>query len=113
MELIRALWKGDISLAKTFWLFGFCINLLFMITFFYFEIQPQILSTPIGWILFCLLLLFSTIYGPFILISIWRSANKYKGPFVYTILAKVAVIMGWGNYIRGLGEIGRFLSISK
>lgn len=106
MELIKALWHGDVSLAKTFWLYGACINLLFIIVFLYFEIQRQILFTPIGRILFWLFFLSSTVYTPFILISIWRSANKYKGPSVYVILTKVAVVIGWLNFIRGLGEVG-------
>lgn len=109
MELIKDLWHGDISLRKTFWHFGVFVSLLFKAISIFFIYQPQILSTTIGWVFFWLIATFAIIYGPFILISIWRSANKYKGLSRYAILAKVMVVFGWGGYIRDLIEIGKLL----
>lgn len=105
MELIKALWRGDISLAKTFWLFGFCVNFVLNLTFRYFNFQPQILSTFIGQILFFLIILFAVVYGPFILIAIWRSANKSLSR--YAIAAKFMVILGWAGYLQELVEFGK------
>jgi hypothetical protein len=42
---------------------------------------------------------------PFMLISTWRSAGRYQGPRVWSILAKVAVYSGWVGYIKGLFEL--------
>jgi hypothetical protein len=110
MELIKDLWHGDIPLSKAFWLFGVCVSVLFKAIFFYFTLQPQIFSTEIGLIFFWLLTIAGVIYSPFILISIWRSANKYKGIRIYASLAKFVVIFfGWGGYIRDLIEMGKLL----
>jgi len=100
LDLIRLLWRGEISLAKTFWLFGFCVNILLSAGINYFLIlNPQTLSTSTGYISLWVLVIFSLIYAPFIYISIWRSANKYKGLQRYAIAAKIMVIIGWGRYI--------------
>ncbi len=110
MELIRDLWHGDIPLSKTFWLFGVCVRGLFKLIFLYFGFQPQILSTAFGFAFFWLLNIVGIIYGPFIFISIWRSANKYKGLSRYPAMANFVVIFfGWGGYIRDLIEIGKLL----
>ena len=111
MELIKALWRGDISLAKTFWIFGFAVNLLLNFTSSYILLQQEIiLSTIIGRVLLLLLVVFCIIYNPFILIAIWRSAKKYKGSNVYGILAKIMVIIGWGGYLRSLDEFAQVFS---
>jgi hypothetical protein len=109
MELIKALWHGDIPLSKTFWLFGVCVSALFKAIFLCFTFQPQIFSTDIGWIFFLSMTILALIYGPFILVSIWRSANKYKGLARYAIMAKVMVVFGWGGYVRDLVETAKAL----
>ncbi len=109
MQLIKDLWHGDIPLSKTFWLFGVCASVLFKAIFLYFTFQPQIFSTDIGWIIFLPITILALIYSPFILISIWRSANKYKGLARYAILAKVMVVFGWGGYVRDLVETAKAL----
>lgn len=100
MDLIRALWHGEVSLAKTYWLFGICINLLFFISLSYISSNQQLISTPPGQAVFWTLFAFSLAYTPFILISIWRSANKYTGTKAWSILAKIMVIIGWMGYIK-------------
>lgn len=100
MELIKALWRGDVSLAKTFWLFGVGVNWLFGVGLYYLlMLDPQVLSTPV-FVTVCVLVVSKMIYLPFICICIWRSANKYKGPQVGAILAKLVVIFGCISYIR-------------
>ena len=110
MTLIKALWRGEIPLYKTFWLFGFAVNFLLNITFLYFEFQPHVLSNIMGIIFFGVLVLFAVVYGPFILIATWRSANKYQGLQQYAIAAKFMVILGWGRYLQSLGEFGKAFS---
>ena len=110
MELIKDLWRGDIPLSKAFWLFGVCVSVLFKAIFFFLTFQTQILSTVIGQSFLWCLIIFGVIYGPFIFISIWRSANKYKGLSRYPAMAKFVVIFfGWGGYIRDLIQMGKLL----
>ncbi len=110
MDLIKELWRGNVPLSRTFWLFGFGVNLLFTIAFVYLNFQADLLTSKVGAIFYLLLLLFSLIYGPFILIAIWRSANKYQGLQRYAIAAKIMVIIGWARYLQSLAEIGKELS---
>lgn len=110
MVLIKDLWRGDIPLSKTFWVFGFGVNLLLNMALFYLTIQDNMFTTNIG-AAFCLLLfLFSFIYSPFILIGIWRSANKYQGLQRYVLASKIMVIIGWSGYIKSLAEFAKEFS---
>jgi len=107
MDLIRELWRGNVPLSITFWRFGVGVSLLLNAALLYAQFQPDILTTVGGLICFLLTLLFSIIYSPFILIAIWRSANKYQGLQRYAVLAKIMVISGWGNYFRSLAEFAK------
>ena len=100
MDLIRRLWRGNIPLARTFWLYGVCVNLSVVATMNYFLVyNKQALSTAVVYISIWAIIAFSIIYFPYIFISIWRSANKYQGHRFYTIAAKIIVIFGWGRYV--------------
>ena len=93
MDLIRDLWHGEVPLVKTYWLFGVVAGIFFNIAFTYIEFQISALST--GILIFVLgLYSLSIIYFIFISVAIWRSANKYKGPQRFAILAKSSVILG-------------------
>lgn len=78
MALIRDLWRGDVPLVKTYWLFGVVAGIFFRIAF---------------------------AYGVFISFATWKSANKYRGQQRYAILAKVAVIWGAAILIKEALEI--------
>ncbi|MCK4910146.1 MAG: hypothetical protein KAR83_00820 [Thermodesulfovibrionales bacterium] len=104
MALIKALWRGDIPLAKTFWIFAFGVNVLTRATWAYL-IYLGVLATRTGVAFAFLLSAFLMIYVPFIYIATWRSAGKYKGPMALAIIAKFAIMMGWADYIRYLLEL--------
>ena len=110
MDLIKGLWRGNVPLSRTFWLFGFGVNLLLTIALLYLTLQTDLLTTKIGAIFYLLLLLFFVIYGPFILIGIWRSASQYQGFQRYAIAAKIMVIIGWGRYFQSLAEFAKEFS---
>ncbi len=105
MNLIKSLWRGEVSLAKTYWIFGICINVLLFISLSYILNNEQLFSTSPGKLVFWMLLVFSLVYTPFTLICIWRSANKYTGTKAWPILAKIMVIIGWMSYIKETLEI--------
>ena len=98
--LVRALWRGDVSLAKTYWLFGVVVGVCYAMVFAYIEYQSSGLSEGLGPAFIIALMLSYFIYAIFINIAIWRSANKYRGPKHWAILAKVMVLVSWAALIK-------------
>jgi len=99
-HLVRALWRGDVSLAKTYWLFGVVVGVCYAIVFAYIEYQSRGLSEGLGPVFIIALRLSCFLYAMFINIAIWRSANKYRGPKQWAILAKVMVLVSWAALIK-------------
>lgn len=106
MHILMKLYKGDYSLAKSYWLFGNVIPaglfaLIFSIILFNSDdpmntiitqnFAPQSLLVSIIVIILCLLTLF---YILFSVVGIWRSANKHVGKKVWPILAKITIVVG-------------------
>ena len=93
-NFITRLFNGDISLAVTYWIFGVIIgNIIFgmlcsLIDAKYFELIPKVGILPIN-----IFLLIGLVYNIFILIAIYRSAVKYKGNKIWSILARILVII--------------------
>ena len=104
------LFRGDISLPITYWVFFVLIGK------FAFEIATKIIelnyidiiSTQTGeWSVMGFY--WSTIaYSIFMLIATWRSAGKYQGKAIWAGLARVAVVFGTiayiGSFIIGFQE---------
>ena len=105
MDLIKALWRGDVALVKTYWLFGVVAGIIFNIVFAYIEHQSALYSTVLGGLFVLALVVFVFAYSIFICFAIWRSANKYRGLQRYAILAKVAVILSVVALINAVLEI--------
>ena len=95
MDLVKSLWRGDISLARTFWFFGLCVHALLSAGESYLiRLHNQAPLPSAGFMSLRVLQIFSIIYDLFIFICIWRSANKYEGSQSYAIAAKAMVILG-------------------
>jgi hypothetical protein len=94
MELIKDLWRGDIPLVRTYWLFGCVPTIIFYLGFAYIDYLDSIykLGSAILWLF--ILYVLDLIYSLFMSVAIWRSANKYQGMQRFVILAKVSVIFG-------------------
>ena len=100
-NFIIRLFKGDVSLAVTYWVFGMLIGgvgariLLAAIEFNYSQLAMNknglLLVQSFYWIIMA--------YSAFILISIWRSAGKYEGSFIWSGLARAAVILNALSFI--------------
>jgi len=104
MDLIKNLWRGDVPLREAFWIFGSSVGFLLNISLLYLGSHEEIVTAVPGAFLILLLAIVLYIYSPFILIGIWRSANKYQGLKRYAIAAKIAVILGWANYVRSFED---------
>ncbi|WP_456416530.1 hypothetical protein [Thiolapillus sp.] len=134
MGNVKALWKGDVALWKTFWIFGIAVfvayNFLFSGVFFLLSGT----SLALGKIVLTLLLFLagiSIVYFVVILVSIWRSAGKYTGNRLWSLAARGAVLLvvignvyaayqtltedGWNMYDPGKdsSNIARLLSYEK
>lgn len=105
MDLAIALWRGDVPLAKTYWLFGVTAMVLFRIAFRYIEYQGAPFASGFNAFFVLVLFLFYFVYSGFIYVAIWRSADKYQGLKRYRILAKFAVVLGVMALTRDILEI--------
>ena len=94
MELVKQLWRGEVSLVRTYWIFGVLVGALFTIASVVIEFNYIQLSKSFGQFPMYVLLAAQYTYFPFICVAIWRSANKYTGPNYWAILAKVAIVLG-------------------
>jgi hypothetical protein len=82
--IFKALKDGDFGLAKTYWLFGVLGNFLLSLPgYLLIELVPIVIYT-----------LFTLAYGVIVLLGIWNSASRYTGFKLWSILAKLAAIIG-------------------
>ncbi len=90
MTQMTALWRGEVPLAKTGWLYGL-LGLLLLVT-------PLTLLSGFGLVsaakpLLLALSAATLLYAPFIAVAIWRSAGNYPGKFACRLLAKGSVLL--------------------
>lgn len=103
------LFRGDVGLALTFWVFGVIVNILLFIAIImavtvivigYIAVNLDAAegsAKPIYYSILYGALAVATAYNVFIYIAIWRSARKYAGFKLWKVLAQILVILGWLN----------------
>ena len=79
-------YDGKLSLPHSYWIFGIAYSILVGIILgvlvFIFSLPDKTISVlSLPWIIF-------------ISIGIWRSSDRYKGPKFWSILAKIAIVLG-------------------
>lgn len=94
MGTIKKLWKGNLSLFLTFWLFGIAIFIIFRLLFYYINQNYIEFTSKFGSYPLYFLSSVSLIYSLFIWVAIWRSSDKYKGSQYLAAAAKLVVILG-------------------
>ncbi len=108
MEFVNAFVLGRVPLVKTFWIYGVLFRFLFLLPLFfmyfagYNETITDAQRVPIvlyGYAVFG--------YAVITYVAIWRSADNYTGPIVWSRLAKVAV--GISVALEILSEFVKFL----
>jgi len=82
----KKLSDGDFGLAKTYWLYGVLVSIVWNIL-----IQGAILSDSIALII--VVLLVTIIYSVFLLTGVWNASNRYTGLKIWAILAKIYVVL--------------------
>ena len=86
--------SGDIRLWKVFW-FGVIINLL-LNTITMLSVNNKVIYITIAFI--------SVVYLIILWISVWNSANNYKGFKLWAILAKTVVVFGLLSTITSIAS---------
>lgn len=87
MNLLRDLWRGDVPLVKTYWIYGVLVSAVLGVLL---NVLFRMQSTGL---VFTLVWMTATVYGVFIAIAVWRSAGKFQGQKVWMILARVMAVL--------------------
>ena len=75
---LKSLWEGDVPLVRTFWLYYFVGNLVL-------GMLAKAISPVFG--------IVSIVWIGFLVMPIWRSADKYSGNNLFALLAKIAAVL--------------------
>lgn len=94
-SFIRKLRYGEYSLFKTFWLFGAGVTILIKFITNYLSFIYTEFGRTEYIIIFLLWFICISIYSVNLYIGTWRAADKYNGPRVWKILAKIFVCIWW------------------
>ena len=90
-DFLLKLKEGDYGLAKTYWLYGVVVNIVYRIV--------DIVLTALSYELSILVFFIMVGYSYFGIIGMWNAASKYEGLKLWGIIAKVLAVLG------GLGTI--------
>ncbi len=89
MKTVIALWRGEVPLARTGWVYGLGGLLLLICPLTYLS---RIEASP-SWFPIILVLSFAVMaYSSFIAVAIWRSAGRYTGASAWRFLARGSVL---------------------
>ena len=95
-NLLYNFWYGKITLWKSYWIVGELINALILLLIFNIEItyfKNIIISNQLPFFSFDNFHFFTKIilmiWTTFITVGIWRSAENYKGNFIWIILTLI------------------------
>ena len=98
MMFLKMLWRGEIPLGRTYWVFGVLFySLLTIPSYFTVPIVSGSASLePSASIVFGRMAyaMFVFAYTAFVSVAIWRSAGRYEGQPIWAVLARVMVVVG-------------------
>lgn len=87
---MRALWRGQVALPLTYWVFGVGGNMAFVAALLGVWLAAGPAAEASLWGLY----LASLAWFVWIFIGIWRSAGRYGGPRLWAVLARAGVCAG-------------------
>jgi len=85
--LIARVWRGEEGLARTFWGWGFAVNVAL-------KGVSMLLFSHRAAAAMLAFLVFMLAYQVFISVAIWRSADRYDGYRGWAFLARLVVVLG-------------------
>jgi hypothetical protein len=106
MQTLQKLWRGEIGLGRTYWLWGNVIYgiLLVVVGSFIAGVVSGLTSFVF---LVYIYISFLFVAGLFMNVAIWRSAGNYDGPKGWAITARILVGIGFCGQliqlVRGFG----------
>ena len=89
--MISRLWRGEIPLWKSFWLFGVGGGTLLGLPIFSTMLALTDVPDEATALVFVSALGFLLLYLTWVFVGIWRAAGRYAGNPTWAILAKLAV----------------------
>jgi len=89
MTQVAALWRGQVPLAKTGWLYGLAGLLLLIVPLL---LIPGLGLGPSTRELILAFSVATLLYATFIAVAIWRAAGNYQGRRAWRLLAKGSVL---------------------
>ena len=99
-------WRGDLSLPVSYWVNGWLLGIGYMFGTFLIAYQA---SSSIEYAIGLLIVIaLGCAIEVWQLIGIWRSASKHTergGRKIWASLARVGVIFGWVNFVKGIFEL--------
>ncbi len=109
---LRKLIDGDYGLARTYWVYGVLVGLLFNPV--YAVIDQVIEGTDVQIAAFGLVLTVQIIYSVLLLIGLWRAAKRYQGRAIWARLVQLLVVVSTAALAVGVVVaaifIGQFVS---
>ena len=85
-DFLLKLKAGDYGLAKTYWLYGVVVNIVYRIV--------DIVLTALSYELSILVFFIMVGYSYFQIIGIWNAANRYEGLKAWAIIAQGLALIG-------------------
>lgn len=83
-KFLQIIWNGDAGLAKTYWGYGTAGTAVFAL--------PLAVVTP-GSVFAIISVLIFLSYFIFISFSVWRAAEKYQGPKIWSLLPRAFILV--------------------
>lgn len=80
------LWKGNLGLAITYWVYGVLGGVVWAVAILALDLKKDSSTAN-------LVIVFMAIYYFYVYVGIWRAASKYRGNRLWEILAKFVVVI--------------------
>ena len=93
---MKKFFEGKLSLPMSFWVFGFIGSVVM-------GFVGMIITQDMG-----MTRVVALPWHVFMVIGVWRSSNNYKGTKIFSILAKIMLVIWSLNFIAGLILLGRY-----
>jgi len=87
---MKKFFEGKLSLPISFWVFGFIGSVIM-------GFIGMVITQDMG-----MMRVVALPWHIFMVIGVWRSSNNYKGSKIFSILAKVMLVVWSINFIAGL-----------
>ena len=104
MTYFGKLWRGEERLVVTYWVFG--TVLLWGLTGIgaqFMNALSHVAEASLGGLLAVLAYYIATlVYVGFVWVAIWRSASRYSGWRIWSLLAKAVVVIGAVSIAAGI-----------